>query len=142
MIVVDTNIVAEPIKPRPDPSVMAWIDEQAIETLYLTATSLSELLYGVEILPGGKRKRGLRSALVQSLESLFATRILAFDRAAANVYAPLVASARSAGATVSVADGQIAAIATVHGYTVATRDAAPFEAAGVPVINPWRASSK
>lgn len=139
MIVLDTNVISEPLKPNGNPVVQAWLDRQAAETLYLTATSLSELLVGVAILPDSKRKTGLDAALSELLTNLFGPRILAFDQRAAMAYASLVGRARSAGRHMSVADGQIAAIASVHGFTVATRDTAPFAAAGVPIINPWEA---
>lgn len=137
MIVLDTNVVSEPIKRRANPAVQAWLDEQAAETLYLTATSLAELLLGIEIMPDGRRKDGLGAALAELVAGLFESRILPFDQRAATAYAPLVGRARADGRILSVADGQIAAIAAVHGFTVATRDTAPFVAAGVPVINPW-----
>jgi predicted nucleic acid-binding protein len=137
MIVLDTNVVSEPMKPRGHPAVRAWLDAQAAETLYLTATSLSELLVGIELLPVGKRRDGLMDALSELLSGLFGARILPFDRDAAIVYARLVAHARLAGHPMSVADAQIAAIADGRGFTVATRDTAPFIAAGVPVVNPW-----
>ena len=137
MIVLDTNVVSEPMKPNGNPTVQAWLDQQVAETLYLTATSLSELLVGIEILPDGKRKEGLDAALVELVARLFGSRILPFDQQAAMSYAPLVGHARTGGRIISVADGQIAAIAVVHGFTVATRDTEPFVAAGVPVINPW-----
>ena len=137
MIILDTNVVSEPMRRNGNPAVQSWLDQQAAETLYLTATSLSELLVGIELLPDSKRKKGLSKALSELLEVLFGSRILPFDRQAALAYAPLVIRARARGRLVSVADGQIAAIAETHGYTVATRDTAPFVAAGVPVINPW-----
>jgi len=137
MIVLDTNVVSEPIKPKGNPAVQAWLDQQVAETLYLTATSLSELLVGIEILPDGKRKEGLGAALAELLAGLFESRILPFDQQAAMAYAPLVGRARADGHIITVADGQIAAIAAVHGFAVATRDTEPFEAAGVPVVNPW-----
>ena len=137
MIILDTNVVAEPMKPKGSPRVQSWLDEQAVETLYLTATSLSELLVGIEVQPDGKRKKGLNAALSELIVSLFGSRILPFDQKAALAYAPLVSRARSSGRLLSVADGQIAAIAVVHGFTVATRDLAPFVAVGVPIINPW-----
>ena len=137
MIVLDTNVVSEPMKARGSPAVRAWLDRQVAETLYLTSTSLAELLVGVEILPAGKRKDGLDTALAELVETLFGSRILPFDQEAAIAYAALVSRARAAGKVISVADGQIAAIATVHGFAVATRDTVPFTAAGVPVINPW-----
>lgn len=137
MIILDTNVVSEPMKRNGNPVVQTWLDQQAAETLYLTAVSLSELLVGIEILPAGRRKEGLGGALNELLARLFGSRILAFDQQAAIIYAPLVCRARAGGHLISVADGQIAAIAAVHGFTVATRDTAPFTAAGVPVINPW-----
>jgi hypothetical protein len=139
MIVLDTNVVSEPMRPGGNPRVQQWLDRQAAETLYLTATSLSELLTGIEMSPEGKRKQGLDTALAEVLARLFGDRILPFDRPAAIVYARLVRRARTAGHMLSVVDAQIAAIATVHKFTVATRDILPFQAAGVPVINPWQA---
>lgn len=138
MIVVDTNVISEPIRPNGNPAVQAWLDSQVAETLFLTTTSLSELLVGIEILPGGRRKKGLDTALRELLLGLFESRILPFDQQAAIAYASLVGRARSRGRQISVADGQIAAIATVHGFSVATRDTAPFTAVGVPTINPWK----
>jgi predicted nucleic acid-binding protein len=137
VIILDTNVVSEPMKPRGDPAVQAWLDDQLAETLFLTATSLSELLLGVELLPDGQRKEGLSSALAELLEHLFGSRILPFDERAAAAFAPLIRRTRAAGQTLSTADAQIAAIATVHGFAVATRDTTPFAAAGVPIINPW-----
>jgi predicted nucleic acid-binding protein len=137
VIILDTNVVSEPMKPDGDRGVQAWLDEQIAETLYLTSISLSELLLGVEVLPDGKRKVGLAAALSELLATLFAARVLPFDQQAATMYAARVSRARAAGRAISMADGQIAAIAAVHGFTVATRDTAPFVAAGVPVVNPW-----
>jgi len=137
MIVLDTNVVSEPMKRSGSPAVQAWLDQQAAETLYLTPTSLSELLVGIEILPDGRRKEGLADALSELLVRLFGARILPFDRQAALTYAPLVGRARAEGRPLSVVDAQIAAIAALHGFAVATRDTAPFIAAGVSVINPW-----
>ena len=139
MIVLDTNVVSEPMKPWRDAGVLAWIDRQPAETLFLTTTSLAELLVGVERLPAGRRRDGLSAALEHFLGILFGPRILPFDRQAAAAYATLSVRARSAGRSIPMADGQIAAIATVHGFAVATRDTAPFVAAGVPVVDPWDA---
>lgn len=137
MIILDTNVVSEPMRPGGSEAVLAWLDRQAADTLYLTAINLAELLVGIMILPAGKRKRGLDAALTEVVSGLFGSRILPFDQAAAKAYALVVSRARTAGRAIGAADGQIAAIALVHGFTVATRDAAPFEAAGVPVIDPW-----
>src|ERR1700679_1735819 len=125
------------MKPRGYRGVQDWLDDQLAETLYLTSISLSELLLGVEVLPDGKRKAGLAAALGDFLSTFFGARVLPFDQQADTMYAARVSQARAAGRAISAADGQIAAIAAVHGFTVATRDTAPFVAAGVPVINPW-----
>ena len=138
MILLDTNVVSEPMKPNGDPLVRAWLDEQVAETLYLAATSLAELLAGVELLPGGRRRDKLAAGLAGLLVRLFAARILPFDRQAATACATIIGRARSAGRAIAFADAQIAAIAMTRGFSVATRDTAPFEAASVPVIDPWR----
>ena len=138
MIILDTNVVSEPMKANGAPSVAEWLDRQAAETLYLTAVNLAELLVGVETMPAGRRRVGVGAALAELVGKLFGARILPFDEDAARTYANLVARARRKGVALSVADAQIAAIAAVRGFTVATRDTAPFLAAGVPIIDPWR----
>ncbi len=137
MILLDTNVISEPLKPLADPTATAWLDHQTKESLYLCAPVLMEVLFGIALLPDGKRKRGMATAIESLLASYFADRFLAFDREAATVYASLASRASARGFIISVGDGQIAAIAAVHGFTVATRDTAPFLAVGVPVINPW-----
>ena len=137
MIILDTNVISEPLRQHPDPAVIRWLDAQHPETLYLTAVNLSELLIGIALLPSGKRKRGMELA-AQSLQvKLFAGRFLSFDREAAIAFSLLGSRAAAKGYPLSVADCQIAAIAAAHGFAVATRDTAPFIAAGVSVINPW-----
>ena len=137
MIILDTNVVSEPMRPAGSAAVLDWLDRQVAETLYLTATSLSELLTGVEILPDGRRKEAMAAMMGGLVKALFGERVLAFDAQAARAYAQVVGRARAKGYSIAVADGQIAAIAQVHGFTVATRDVWPFEAAGVAVVNPW-----
>jgi len=137
MIVLDTNVVSEPMKAQGNPAVTAWLDRQVADTLFFTATGLSELLVGSELLPAGKRRSGLDKALSELVIRLFGPRILPFNQQAASIYAKLFGRARAAGHAITFADGQIAAIAAAHGFTVATRDIVPFTAAGVPVINPW-----
>ncbi len=122
---------------RGDPAVQAWLDRQEAETLYVTAISLAELLVGIELVPQGKRRAGLAVSLTRLVERLFGSRVLAFDRPAAIAYASVVGRIRTAGYTISVADAQIAAIALVTGFTVATRDTDPFAAARIPIVNPW-----
>mgnify|MGYP005994174375 FL=1 len=138
MIVLDTNVVSEAMKPEPDPAVRAWLNEQSAETLYLSSVTLAELLFGIAALPNGKRKDMLSETL-GGLVELFRGRILSFDVDAARKYAELAVTARTAGRGVPVPDGYIAAIAVSQGYQVASRDMAPFEAANVDVINPFEA---
>ena len=111
MIVLDTNVVSEAMKPAPNAAVVAWLNDQAAETLYITSVTLAELLFGIQVLP--------------------------FDTEAARCYAELAVAARNGGRGFPTPDGYIAAIAASRGFIVASRDTAPFEAAGVAVINPW-----
>ncbi|MEW6257536.1 type II toxin-antitoxin system VapC family toxin [Xanthobacter sp. V2C-8] len=136
MILLDTNVISEAMKPAPDDTVRAWLDEQAAETLYLSSVTIAERLYGIGALPTGKRKDRLTEALDAVME-LFADRVLPFDIAAARHYADLAVKARAAGKGFPTPDGYIAAIAASRGFTVATRDTSAFDAAGVAVINPW-----
>lgn len=137
MILLDTNVVSEPLKLTGDVGVMTWIDAQIIETLYLSTISLAELRFGIAALPSGKRRDTLHTSLEQRILPLFIGRILPFDAAASEAYAVLRARARTQGKAIAPADGYIAATATTHGLIVATRDTSPFEAAGLTVINPW-----
>lgn len=140
MILVDTNIVSETMRAAPDPGVVAWLDAQAAETLYFSTVSLAKLLLGVALLAGGRRKTELALSLGSQAATLFGERVLTFDVAAARAYAEIVARARAGGRTIGFADGQIAAIAATHALAVASRDTAPFEAAGLTTINPWIAA--
>ena len=139
MILLDTNVVSEPLRPAPDPRVIEWIDAQPLETLFLSAITVAELRAGVALLPAGKRRSGLQQNLEKRVLPLFAGRVLAFDLACTAAYAELIAKARAAGLTVATTDGYIAAIAAANGFAVATRDTGAFAAAGAAVINPWQA---
>lgn len=136
MIVLDTNVISEPSKLKPDAGVTEWVNRQAPSSLFLTAISVAELKAGVVLLPEGRRKENLKQILDGLLASVV-TPVLPFDREAALAYAAVVAHAKAKRYTLSIADAQIAAIAKVHGFAVATRDVQPFLAAGVRVINPW-----
>lgn len=138
MIILDTNVVSEAMKPEPHPDVKAWLNAQSAETLYLTSVTVAELLFGVAALPGGKRKDLLNDTL-SGLIQLFDGRVLSFDADAAPHYARLAVMAKASGRGFPVPDGYIAAIATSHGYKVASRDTAPFAAVNMDVINPWMA---
>ena len=138
MILLDTNVVSEPLRPAPDARVIAWIDAQPLETLFLSAISVAELRAGVTLLTAGKRRTGLQESLEKRVLPLFAGRVLPFDLACTQAYAVLMAKARTTGLAIATADGYIAAIAAANGFAVATRDTGPFEAAGAAVINPWQ----
>jgi predicted nucleic acid-binding protein len=136
MIVLDTNIISEAMRPEPNPAVQAWLNEQLAETLYLSSVSLAELLFGIGVLPEGRKKK-LLSEMLGGILGLFGNRILVFDIKAAQYYAELATKARTAGRGFPLPDGYIAAIAASRDFCVATRDTSPFEAAGIVAINPW-----
>jgi toxin FitB len=138
MIVLDTNVVSEAMKPEPHPAVRAWLNNQAAETLYLSSVTLAELLFGIAALPVGKRKDMLAQTL-EGLMGLFRDRVLPFDIDAARRYAELAMTAKASGRGFPTPDGYIAAIAASRDFIVASRDTAPYEAVGVSVINPWEA---
>ncbi|MCK9509883.1 MAG: type II toxin-antitoxin system VapC family toxin [Pigmentiphaga sp.] len=137
MIVLDTNVVSEAMKPEPDATLRAWLNEQAVETLYLSSVTLAELLCGMGALPAGKRKDMLDRALTDLLE-LFKDRVLPLDTDAARHYAGLAVTARNGGRGFPTPGGYIAAVAVSRGFIVASRDTSPYEAAGVKVLNPWK----
>jgi predicted nucleic acid-binding protein len=137
MILLDTNVISEPLKLTGDVGVLTWIDSQIVETLYLSTISLAELRFGIASLPPGKRRDTLHTSLEQRILPLFVGRILSFDAAASEAYAVLRARARNQGKAIAPADGYIAATATANSLIVATRDTGPFEAVGLRVINPW-----
>lgn len=137
MIVLDTNVVSELLRPSPAPAVEAWLAAQDGAEVYFTAVGEAELLHGLAILPAGKRRHGLAQAIEGILEEDFRDRILPFDRAAAQAYATIAAERRAAGRTISQFDCQIAAIARARGANVATRNTGDFRGCGIVVIDPW-----
>ncbi len=141
MIVLDTNVISELTKPGPNPVVMAWAEGQPVETLYGTSIGEAELLYGIELLPHGRRREALHGALRTLFQNLLVGRVLPFDRLAAIAYAEWAADRRQAGKPVATADLQIAAIARARGATaIATRNTRDFAGCGVPLIDPWQPS--
>jgi len=136
MIVLDTNVVSEAMKPEPHPAVRAWLNGQATETLYLSTVTVAELLFGIGALPVGRRKDLLAQTL-DGLMRLFRDRVLGFDMDAARCYAELAVTAKTAGRGFPTPDGYIGAIASSRGFMVASRDTEPFKAAKIRVINPW-----
>lgn len=139
MIVVDTNVISEPMRPSPNEDVVRWLNRQPVETLFITTINIAELRLGVASLPEGKKRSGLADGIEKRLLPLFASRVMPFDLQATTAYAALMAHAKRSGTTISASDGFIAAIALSTNMKVATRDTAAFEAAGVHVINPWAA---
>ncbi len=137
MIVLDTNVVSEAMRPAPSARVIAWIDSHPAGELFLTAPGLAEILSGIASMPDGRRKRELESGTARFLAALFGERLLDFDRRAAECYARIAADMRQRGRAISVIDCQIAATAAAHGMKIATRDVQPFVDAGMEVINPW-----
>ena len=139
MIVVDTNVVSEPLKPVPNQVVLDWLDQQLPETLFLTTVCLAELLAGVEALPAGRRRTKLHRALNDQMLPLFEGRILAFDKKAAEAFGRVSINTQAVGNPISFADAAIASIAIAHGFMLATRNERDFKGTGVTLINPWKA---
>ncbi len=136
-MVLDTNVVSDLMRPEPNAAVLAWLNGQPADTLWLNSVVVSELLYGVARLPDGKRRAQLALAVQAMLAEDFAGRVLSFDLEAAVVYADLVAMRERQGQPIDVADAQIAAICLAHGATLATRNTKHFEGVGLTLMNPW-----
>lgn len=137
MIVLDTNVISELWKVGPDSNVLAWIDAQIVETLYLSTITIAELRFGLATMPDGKRRTIYQDRLEREVLPVFTGRVLSFDMDTSQAYAQLMAQAKEAGKAIGKADGYIAATAAARGMIVATRDTSPFQAAGLKVINPW-----
>lgn len=137
MILIDTNVISELMRPNPSPVVLAWFGRQDAMALYLSAVSEAELRRGASILPDGKRRETLMSAIDAMIAEDFAGRVLPFDSAAAAAFAAIYLDRRNAGRPISFPDCQIAASARAHGAEIATRNVADFEGCGVAVVNPW-----
>lgn len=136
MIVLDTNVVSEPLKTKPSTNVMDWLDNQSAETLFITAMTRAELRIGVLKMPDGKRKTVLASQIEHALD-LFKDRTLAFDPAAADKLAEIAVHCEKLGRRATAPDAYIAACAAAQGFAVATRNVGHFEPTGVRVIDPW-----
>ena len=136
MIVLDTDVLSEPLKLRPDPKVLAWLDAQAAETLNMSTISYAELRFGVLKMPDGKRRNDLAAQIERALE-LFKDRMLEFNVKAAEQLAQIGARCKEIGKPATAPDAYIAAIAAANGFSVATRNVDHFKHTGVRVINPW-----
>lgn len=137
MIVLDSNVVSELMRPAISPAVVAWMSGQAAVELFTTTITVAEILYGVEIAPKGKRRDQLLKQAEATFSQDFAGHILSFDESAARMYASIASVRRSRGRPISVADAQIAAIARAQGATLATRNGVDFEGCGIALVNPW-----
>ena len=137
MIVLDTNVVSELLRPIPEPRVEAWLAAQNGAQIYLSAVSEAELRRGVGLLPAGRRRASQADAIEAILTRDFAGRVLPFDSVAAVAFAEIFVERRVAGRPISFSDCQIASAARVHAATMATRNVSDFEGCGIDVINPW-----
>lgn len=137
MIVLDTNVLSEAVRVAPARRVLDWLAGQPSSRLFTTTVSEAELLYGVALLPVGKRRASLEEAARRMFEEDFADRVLPFDRAAASAFAAIAAARRKRGHPIREFDAQIAAIAHIHGAAVATRNVADFRDCGVAIVDPW-----
>ncbi|WP_306233501.1 type II toxin-antitoxin system VapC family toxin [Agrococcus beijingensis] len=136
MIVLDTNVLSEPMRRRPDPGVIAWLSAHA-DRAAITAVSVAELQYGVQRLDAGRRRDALQGA-IDRMERAAADRLLAFDRAAARRWGSLRAERERLGRPMSLEDGMIAAICLVGEHDLATRNLADFEGLGITLHDPWQ----
>ena len=135
MIVLDTNVVSEPLRSSPDRTVLAWLDRVS-DDVALTSVSVGEILTGVRLLPVGHRRDGLMTAIERTLTS-YADQVLPYDENAARVYALMQESRRASGHPLRVEDGMIAAICRSQGVALATKNIKDFQGLGIDLINPW-----
>ena len=137
MIVVDTNVLSELMRPAPAARVVAWMASQPALSLYTTSITQAEILHGVMLLPSGRRRDAFEAAANEMFREDFGGRVLSFNGEAALPYAMIAADRRRAGRPISQFDTQIAAIAHCRGATIATRNVTDFENCGVVLVNPW-----
>jgi toxin FitB len=139
VIVLDTNVLSEMMRSEPDSNVAAWVSARPASSLFTTMASQAEILYGLGLLPSGKRRAGLEAAVREMFATDFAGRVLPFDQAASQAYAEIAVARRRGGRAITQFDAQIAAIARSRDADLATRNIADFEDCGIGVINPWQA---
>ncbi|MHB1783106.1 MAG: PIN domain-containing protein [Acidimicrobiales bacterium] len=137
MIILDTNVLSELTRERPDPHVVAWLDAADPDDLATTSVTVAEILFGVALLPDGRRKSALEASMKQILGDEFGDRIEPFDELAARSYAGPAAVNRRAGRTVAFADAQIAAICASLGAALATRNLSDFAGFDIALVDPW-----
>ena len=140
MILLDTNVLSELMRPAPEPRVVRWLDACAGADVFVSAVTEAEILLGIRLLPKGRRRDGLADLAGRMFEEDFSGRCLPFDAGAAVAYAGIVATRTRLGSPISVEDAQIAAIATAGGLTLATRNVKDFSGIeGLKVVDPWAA---
>ncbi|NOQ36058.1 MAG: PIN domain-containing protein [Methylococcaceae bacterium] len=137
MIVIDTNIISEAMRPQPNTMVLEWLNLYSSGQLFITAVSLAEIAYGLRVLSDGKRKDSLQRRFEQFIALGFSNRILVFDAHAAAIYAEVMGHNREIGHPMSFADAQIVAITKAHGFSLATRNVKDFKFCDVELINPF-----
>ncbi|MDQ2995042.1 MAG: type II toxin-antitoxin system VapC family toxin [Pseudomonadota bacterium] len=137
MILIDTNIISEMMKPAPDAKVITWIDQQDIMHLYISTITIAELAYGINALPAGNRRNYLEKAFNSVVREAFEYRIFTFDEVAAHQYGIIMSQRKNIGKPMSMADGQIAAIAQAHNCTIATRNTNDFANSNLDLVNPF-----
>jgi predicted nucleic acid-binding protein len=139
VIILDTNVISEVLRPTPVPRVLRWVDDQPRASLFITTVTRGEILYGIQLLADGKRKRGLWDVAKKIFDEDFAGQMLSFDSDAADFYAEIAASRWGAGRPISQFDAMIAAMARSRGADIATRNVKDFAGCGIGVANPWEA---
>lgn len=139
MIILDTNIISEMMKPSPKKSVLDWLNDQESASLYLTTISIGEIGYGIRALPAGRRRQLLSESFEALLVAAFENRILGFDETAARQYGETMSNHKEMGHPLSCLDGQIIAIARTNACAIATRNVRDFECCGLTIINPFDA---
>ena len=137
MIILDTNVLSEVMRPAPSVRVLEWLAKESALTVFTTTIAMAEILYGIELLPKGRRRAALASAAEAMFEEDFAGRILPFDNDAARAFPKIAAARRGSGLPITRFDAQIAAIARSRSAAIATRNTGDFEECGVTVLNPW-----
>ena len=140
MIILDTNVLSELMRPKPSPRVAAWVAKLPAKELFTTSITEAEIFYGIELLTKGKRREGLLAAAEAMFAEDLAGRIFGFESDAARVFSKIAAHRRALGRPISHADAQIAAIAQMRGAKLATRNVADFDDCGLDVLDPWNGS--
>jgi predicted nucleic acid-binding protein len=140
MILFDTNVISETLRPVPEPAVLSWLRLIPRPEIWTCTIVLAELFSGVDLMPAGKRQWLLREKMEQMVPALFVGQVLAFDLPAARAYGPILAARKARGRPINQIDAQIAAIALTNNATLATRNTPDFEDCGIPLVNPWQSA--